>query len=146
MRTLALLLLAAVAPASAFTCDQAAINTPLPVRTTLVAPFAPELGGAPLQQGATDGLLSVARDESLAIDVVLLRLRKDACLAQAAASSDSFAGYQKKTEFDNTPWRYESKPGERFSAEEFDAWMKSRGVRVARGKPADGGVPAAVAE
>ncbi len=122
--------------AAAFSCDQSVAGSPLPIRSTLVAPFAAELTGAPLTQGATGGLLAQRRDESLAVDVVLMRLRGQACLAQAAAGGDSYAGYQKKTEFDNTPWRYEGKPGQRFSAAEFDAWMKSRGVRVAKGRPA----------
>jgi len=143
MRSALVLLCAAVAgPASALTCDQSAINSPLPVRSTLLAPFAPELAGAPLTQGSSAGLLVSARDESLAVDAVLLRLRKQACAAQAQAGGDSYAGYQKKTEFDNTPWRFESKPGQKFSAAEFDAWMQSRGVRVAKGKPADTAEPA----
>jgi len=137
MRLAVVLMLMATTPVAAFTCDQSAIHSPLPIRTTLVAPFAPELQGAPLTQGASSGLLAGRRDESLAIDTVLLRLRTDACLAQAGASSDSYAGYAKKTEFDNTPWRFEGKPGQRFSAEEFDAWMKSRGVRVAKGRAVD---------
>ncbi|MGQ0800267.1 MAG: hypothetical protein ACT4NL_09170 [Pseudomarimonas sp.] len=137
MRLAAVLVLMASTPVAAFTCDQSAINSPLPVRTTLVAPYTPELQGAPLTQGASSGLLAGRRDEALAVDAVLLRLRKDACLAQAGASGDSYAGYQKKTEFDNTPWRFEGKPGQRFSAEEFDAWMKSRGVRVAKGRAVD---------
>jgi len=137
MRLAVVLMLMASTSAAAFTCDQSAINTPLPVRTTLVAPFAPELQGAPLTQGASSGLLAGRRDEALAVDAVLLRLRTDACLAQSGGSSDSYAGYQKKTEFDNTPWRFEGKPGQRFSAAEFDAWMKSRGVRVAKGRPVD---------
>ncbi len=136
MRFACVIFVLASAPVAAFTCDQSAISTPLPVRTSLVAPFTPEIAGAPLTQGSSSGLLAGRRDESLAVDAVLLRLRTNACLASASASGDSYAGYQKKTEFDNTPWRYESKPGEKFSAAEFDAWMQSRGVRVAKGKPA----------
>jgi len=132
-----ILLLAAVGPASAVTCD-AAITAPqpLPVRSSLVAPFAPEMPGVPQVMGASPGLLVGRRDESLAVDVVLLRLRSEACATQASATQDAYAGYQKKTEHDNTPWRYEGKPGQPFSAAEFDAWMKSRGVRVAKGRPA----------
>ena len=40
----------------------------------------------------------------------------------------------RKTEFDNTPWRFDmSQNGKRMTAEEFGAWMKARGVRVAKG-------------
>jgi hypothetical protein len=142
-----LLLLAGSGSAAAFTCDQSALSNPLPIRSTLLAPFAAELSGAPLTQGASAGLLAQPRDEALAVDVVLLRLRSQACAAQGQASADGFDGYQKKTEFDNTPWRYEGKPGQRFSAEEFDAWMKSRGVRVAKGRPVDAAeTPRAVSE
>ena len=47
------------------------------------------------------------------------------------------ATYQKRTEFDNTPWRFDmNQNGRRMTAEEFDAWMKAKGIRVATGKPA----------
>lgn len=138
MRALALVfLLASAGPAAAVSCDSSIGSPqPLPVRSALVAPFAPEMAGVPQVLGASGGLLVSRRDESLAVDVVLLRLRSEACASQVAASGDAYAGYQKKTEHDNTPWRYEGKPGQPFSAAEFDAWMKSRGVRVAKGRPA----------
>lgn len=44
------------------------------------------------------------------------------------------AAYVPKTPYDNTPYRFNA--GKRFTAAEFDAWMKSRGIRVAKGKPA----------
>ncbi|GAB3731815.1 hypothetical protein GCM10028862_12260 [Luteimonas pelagia] len=44
------------------------------------------------------------------------------------------ASYQPKTEFDNTPWRFNmEQDGKRMTADEFTAWMEARGVRVARG-------------
>ncbi|MDZ4116370.1 MAG: hypothetical protein U1C54_10185 [Xanthomonadaceae bacterium] len=49
-----------------------------------------------------------------------------------AAAKD--AAYVPKTAYDNSPYRFNA--GARFTAEEFDAWMKSRGIRVAKGKPA----------
>lgn len=46
------------------------------------------------------------------------------------------ATYKPKTEHDNTPYRFNMEQnGKRMSADEFDAWMKARGVRVATGKP-----------
>ncbi|MFA5683621.1 MAG: hypothetical protein WCZ65_10600 [Lysobacteraceae bacterium] len=138
MRLVSLLLLSAVVqPVWAVSCDAPA--APLPVRNTVLAPFATEVPGLPGRLGASSGLLAGERDETLSVDMVLLRLGREACLAKLDAdvggqSGDAFAGYQKKTEHDNTPWRYESKPGQRFSAQEFDAWMKSRGVRVAKGR------------
>lgn len=53
-------------------------------------------------------------------------------MAQAAA-----ADYKPRTEHDNTPYRFNmEQDGKRMSADEFDAWMKARGVRVAKGAPA----------
>lgn len=54
-------------------------------------------------------------------------------VAAAPAGVDPAAGYQKKTEFDNTPYRFNAEKG--FTAAEFDAWMASRGIRIATGKP-----------
>lgn len=70
-----------------------------------------------------------------------LRQPAPAPVAPAAAGTD---GYVQKTEFDNTPWRFDmNQNGRRMTAEEFDAWMKAKGIRVATGKP--GGSAAAAA-
>src|SRR5690349_13474501 len=55
------------------------------------------------------------------------------------------AAYKPRTEFDNTPWRFNmSQNGKNMTADEFSAWMESRGVRVARGAtPAPAPAPAA---
>lgn len=57
--------------------------------------------------------------------------------SSAAAIPASTANYVPKTQYDNTPYRFNA--GKRFTAAEFDAWMKSRGIRVAKGAPAAGG-------
>src|SRR5690606_20914621 len=45
--------------------------------------------------------------------------------------------YVPQTAHDNTPWRFNmQQDGKSMSADEFDAWMKQRGVRVATGQPA----------
>ncbi len=45
-------------------------------------------------------------------------------------------GYVPKTKDDNTPWRFDmNQNGRRMTAEEFDAWMKAKGIRVATGRP-----------
>ena len=63
--------------------------------------------------------------------------------ATGAAAADA-ANYKPKTEHDNTPWRFNMEQGgKRMSADQFDAWMKSKGVRVAKGAPA---APAAAQE
>ena len=74
-------------------------------------------------------LLGTAPTERLSLSAVLLRRQLGAC-----GPADEFAGYVPKTEHDNTPWRFNAGEGKRLSAAEFDAWMKSRGVRVARGR------------
>jgi rare lipoprotein A len=96
---------------------------------------APELVGA---FGASGSPLPSA-------EAYLQRLRQPVAPPPSPA-----AGYQPKTAFDNTPYRFDmSQNGRRMTAEEFDAWMKSRGIRVATGKPAtastQGEAPAAAA-
>ena len=60
----------------------------------------------------------------------------------AGAATAEAAEYKPRTEHDNTPWRFNmEQDGKRMSADQFDAWMKSKGVRVAKG-PAT--APAAV--
>ena len=126
----------------------------LPVQPTLLAPLAPEFSAPTQQLGAPTGVLAQAFDESLAVDNVLLRQRLDACLASARVvpatapalpSSTGAAAYKPATQFDNTPWRFDmSQNGKRMTAEEFDAWMKARGVRVAKGAPGTAPVAPAV--
>ena len=56
------------------------------------------------------------------------------------------AGYVPKTPYDNTPWRFNMhQNGRRMTAEEFDAWMKAKGIHVASGKPATTAAPAPAA-
>jgi hypothetical protein len=97
-------------------------------------------------------VLSQAYDESQSADQVLLRLRIEGCQnvakampAPSAIKADDPAAYKPKTEFDNTPWRFDmSQNGKRMTADEFSAWMESRGVRVAKGAaPAAAATPAA---
>lgn len=55
----------------------------------------------------------------------------------SAATKSSASGYVPKTKYDNTPWRFDmNQNGKRMTAEEFDAWMKAKGIRIATGKPA----------
>ena len=47
------------------------------------------------------------------------------------------ATYQKRKEFDNTPWRFNMEQnGQRMTPDDFAAWMEARGVRVAKGPAA----------
>src|SRR5688572_29993399 len=118
----------------------------IPVRPTLVPALAPELALPSHQLGAPTGVLSQAFDESQSVDQVLFRLRVEGCsVANALPAPTPASGiidpatYKPKTEFDNTPWRFNmSQNGKQMTADEFSAWMKARGVRVAKG-----GAPAA---
>ena len=115
----------------------------IPVRPTLVPALAPELALPSHQLGAPTGVLSQAFDESQSVDQVLFRLRVEGCsVANALPAPTPASGiidpatYKPKTEFDNTPWRFNmSQNGKQMTADEFSAWMKARGVRVAKGGP-----------
>ena len=139
-----LLLLSGWVHAQAFNCSTASIPQAVPLRPTVLAPVASELAAPGYQLGAPSGVLSQAYDEAQSVDQVLLRLRIDGCQnvakaipAPSALDPNDPAAYKPKTEFDNTPWRFDmSQNGKRMTADEFDAWMKSRGVRVAGRKPA----------
>lgn len=138
-----LAVMALTGEAAAISCDSE-LGQPLPVRTTPVPPLYSGMLGRPAALAAPRTLLAESRDESLALDVVLMRLRLEACAAQP---KDEFANYVPKTEFDNTPYRFNMDKGKKFTAAEFDAWMKSRGVRVVQARPAAAGAtPAAAIE
>ena len=140
-RVLVALLLSA-APLASFAQAGSACNDDLmvasPVRPTVLSPLAIELSPATTQLGGASGVLSQAFDEALSVDNVLLRIRQDGCRAMANArpagsvvDAGDPAAYKPRTEFDNTPWRFNmTQNGKRMTADEFDAWMKSRGVRV----------------
>lgn len=71
------------------------------------------------------------------------RLTLESALAyqqsQRCTASQGLPGsdYVKRTEFDNAPYRFNMKPGQKLSAEEFDAWMASRGIRIVPAKSTD---------
>lgn len=138
-----LISIAAPALHAAPNCAGSLVPPPLPSRN-VIAPVAPEFVANATQLGAPSGVLAHSFDEALSVDRVLLRLRIEGCQnvaktlpaapSAAAAGASSAAAYKPKTEFDNTPWRFDmNQNGKRMTAEEFDAWMKSRGVRVAKG-------------
>lgn len=114
----------------------------LPPRAA-ITPLAPELAVAPSALGEPAGVLAHAANAGLDVDSVLWRRRLADCLVVARATpadtsgqAPGDAGYKPQTKFDNTPWRFDmSQNGKRMTAEEFDAWMKARGVRVAKGAP-----------
>ena len=122
-------------PAAA-SCDIEGVRQALPVRAAGPAPLSTELAGGPALPGLAAVVFAAGPDESLALDRVLLRQRLASCIV------DEYADYAPRTEFDNTPWRFHAGgEGKKFDADEFDAWMKKRGVRIARGKPGTEAAP-----
>jgi hypothetical protein len=150
MRTAIVLLAVLAAPGIAQAMD-CSTTTSQPLRSTMTAPVASEFAAASSPLGAPNGVLSQAYDEAQSVDQVLLRIRIESCQNVAMATPapsvlnpNDPATYKPRTQFDNTPWRFNmSQNGKNMTADEFSAWMKSRGVRVARGSNAQAPVPAA---
>ena len=138
---LLLLAMPGLAQAAGDACQGEALSA-TPVRPTLIAPVAIELSPATTQLGGATGVLSQSFDEALSVDNVLSRIRIDGCRAMAKANLPASvaqpgdpAAYKPRTEFDNAPWRFDmTQNGKRMTADEFDAWMKARGVRVVGSK------------
>jgi hypothetical protein len=137
---------------AAVECPSTAVPQASALRPNVIAPVSSELAASAYQLGTQVSVLSQAYDESQSADQVLLRLRIEGCQnvakampAPSAIKADDPAAYKPKTEFDNTPWRFDmSQNGKRMTADEFSAWMESRGVRVAKGAaPAAAATPAA---
>ncbi|MEE7546112.1 hypothetical protein HF319_02805, partial [Xanthomonas sp. Kuri4-1] len=130
-------------------CAGGTLSQPLPLPATVIAPAAAEFYTRSVQLGVPTGVLAQPYSSEQSVDRVLLRLRVEGCqdLAKAlpadgAVKPNDPAAYKPQTAFDNTPWRFDmSQGGKRMTAEEFDAWMKARGVRVVKARPA----PAAAA-
>lgn len=129
---------------AAVDCSVGAAAAPLPLPATAIAPVAGELFTRSSQLGMPAGVLTSNYEQSQSLDSVLQRLRIEGCQNVAsvipgapAVKPNDPAAYKPQTEFDNTPWRFDmSQNGKRMTAEEFDAWMKARGVRVVKARPA----------
>ena len=109
---------------------------------------APEMYRAPPALSACVNVNDfVARARKPAPQQVAARETAAPAAAPAAASAPASApAYKPKTEHDNSPWRFDmSQNGRRMTAEEFDAWMKAKGIRVATGKPGPATATAAAA-
>jgi hypothetical protein len=129
-------LLVSTAPVAALAGDCAAGQAPALQSAEWVAP-APGLDSVAGNGVAGLGLAEPAAELSAA--AVLQRIRERDCLQVASPAE----GYQKRTEFDNTPYRYNMQPG-KVNAAEFAAWMASRGIRIV-GADEAGVQPAATA-
>jgi hypothetical protein len=107
--------------------------------TSLLVPVAEELAAPNAQLGAGVGFARLMSDD-VSVDRVIARMRQAQCLASAPPPPSAVqpgAAYQPKD--GGTAWRFDmTQNGKRMTADEFDAWMKARGVRVvpARGAAA----------
>ena len=146
----------ALVPAAhaAVDCSANPVAAPLPLPATAIAPVASELAIRSVQLGMPAGVLTSNFEQGQSLDGVLQRLRIEGCQNIAkvipgapAVQPNDPAAYKPQTAFDNTPWRFDmSQNGKRMTAEEFDAWMKARGVRVVKARPVPAAVPAAAVE
>ncbi len=113
----------------------------MPNGSDALAPMAAEL--RPIiaaQLGSPSGVLAQAYDQAMSADMVVLRLRVETCRKIAAtlpspstANPNDPAAYKPRTQWDNAPWRFNMEKG--MTAAEFEAWMKAKGLRVAKGAP-----------
>ena len=134
--SLPLLLAAGWAQAQAPNC--AGVPQALPVSADMLPAVSSELASPYSDLGAPTGVLSRAYDQALSADQVILRLKIETCRSFASVipapspvNPNAPGAYKPRTEFDNTPWRFNmTQNGKRMTADEFDAWMKARGVRV----------------
>jgi len=153
--TISLLGLAGFAQAqSPTTCALVTAPAGMAIQPTMLPALSPELVVPRHQLGAPTGVLAQAFDESQSVDNVLFRMKVEGCRSIANATPAASPGaapaagvidpstYKPQTQFDNTPWRFDmNQNGKRMTAEEFDAWMKARGVRVAKGSSAPAAAP-----
>jgi hypothetical protein len=139
------LLLAPTHVVAAVDCKVA--RTP-PVATSnalQLAPIADELSATGIASSGA-GFATLV-DDRITVEEVMTRLHRQTCSVIPAAASLPRPGdpgaYQPKTANDNTPWRFDmTQNGKRMTADEFDAWMKARGVRVVKGPATAAPAPA----
>lgn len=139
--SLACLILVAALPLHASTpqCQGTPALQAQGIGATVLSPVAVEFVAANPQLGSQRGVLAPAFDELQSLENVLLRLKAEGCRAAAMAASPqpvvhaAAEGYVKKTEFDNTPYRFNmTQDGKRMTADDFDAWLQANGYSAGR--------------
>ncbi|MBS0193473.1 MAG: hypothetical protein JSR34_04440 [Proteobacteria bacterium] len=119
-------------------CSQKALPAALPLAATALPPLSDELPAASPRLGMADDVLGSGNGDGQDVDRVLARLRLDACRPGPAASP-SANGYVPRTKWDNKPYRFNAGGnGKKFTAADFDAWMKANGIHVSTGIPKTG--------
>jgi hypothetical protein len=125
-------------------CQGTLLPQPLAVRPTVLGPVASGFAVVNSQLGSQRGVLAPAFDEAQSVDNVLWRLRVEGCQPvvaspAAAVAAGAVAGYVKKTEHDNTPYRFNmTQNGKRMTADDFDAWLQANGYSAGRRAEATG--------
>jgi hypothetical protein len=123
MKLFAAALLLLAPPAFAADC----LHGPAGAMVPPMSVVAPEMQ----RPGVADPLCVAAND-------ALARIHAQAAIAAANAPG----AYKPLTKDDNSPWRFDmSQNGRRMTADEFEAWMKAKGIRVAKGKSAEPAPP-----
>ncbi|MDO5506125.1 MAG: hypothetical protein Q4F49_07545 [Pseudoxanthomonas suwonensis] len=121
----------------------ASVPLVMPLDASLLAPVSADLFSPTQQMAVSGGVLARAYDEAQSVERVLLRMQVDACrnVSRVPAMPGGLdpndpATYKPRTEFDNAPWRFDmTQNGRRMTADEFSAWMESRGIRISKGVP-----------
>lgn len=102
-----------------------------------LTPIAEELAAPNGQIGTGVGFAQMFSDGTT-VDVVLSRIKQQECRATAATTAtqplSGAAGAYESKPGEAAAWRFDmTQNGKRMTADEFDAWMKARGVRVVKG-------------
>lgn len=132
---LSLLALPAAFAASPAMASSPACNTaaPVPLPASVPAPEMKHSAPAPVSCVNVQAFVDRTRRPAAAAASTAATARPGTA---APATAGSQGAYVPKTQHDNTPWRFDmNQNGRRMTAEEFDAWMKAKGIRVATGKP-----------
>ncbi|MBX3710582.1 MAG: hypothetical protein KF800_01250 [Lysobacter sp.] len=118
--------------------DCAALKPVAPAQTNALQlnPIAEELAAPSAQVGSGVGFSQLFSD-GVTVDLALSRAKQHECRALAAATQPlPTGGAYQPASGDATAWRFDmTQNGKRMTADEFDAWMKARGVRVVQGPP-----------
>jgi hypothetical protein len=118
--------------------DCAGLKPPSPAGGNVLQamPIAEELAAPDAQVGAGVGFAQLY-PEGTTVELVLARVKHQECRATALARPQpGAAGSYQPQPGDAQAWRFNmTQNGRRMTADEFDAWMKARGVRVVQGPP-----------
>jgi hypothetical protein len=127
---------ASFATSSHASVDCASFRPLVPAKSGVLqlTPIAEELAAPKAQIGTGVGFAQLF-SEGATVDVVLSRIQHQECRATAAAAAaQPLSGSYQPKPGETTAWRFDmTQNGKRMTADEFDAWMKARGVRVVKG-------------